>query len=416
MILGLFLRTPYLLAATAMTGLAFSIWPRRRVRGGWYLFWLCPAVAFWALCEWLLYLGFSAQTRMVITQIQYLGILTTPPLVFLFVLAVFGPHEWITPNRIGLLFAFPVLIIGLAWSNGQHQLIWTDYFLIQSGPFPILGLKYGPMFWLMVVYIYALMTAISFTLIARVINSGSIHRAQAATILATVAVVWLANAVYVSGRSPVPGMDPTPVAFNIVAGALAWSFFRYRLLDILPVAKSEIYLSQDDGILVADLQGRLVDLNPAAERVLGLSYNSAIGRGIDQVLNRRPFLLGHLQGRRSDEVSLTVGGEVCTFDVHVSPLNDRRGRPLGSLMVMRDITGRKRAEKERERLVSELREALEEVKTLRGIVPICANCKKIRDDEGYWHQVEAYIEKHSQAKFSHSICPECARKLYPELY
>ncbi|MHB8773218.1 MAG: response regulator [Syntrophales bacterium] len=65
--------------------------------------------------------------------------------------------------------------------------------------------------------------------------------------------------------------------------------------------------------------------------------------------------------------------------------------------------------------VEELRRALDQIKTLRGIIPICASCKKIRDDAGYWNQLEAFIRDHSEAEFSHSICPECVRKLYPML-
>ncbi|MBW1780251.1 MAG: response regulator [Deltaproteobacteria bacterium] len=68
------------------------------------------------------------------------------------------------------------------------------------------------------------------------------------------------------------------------------------------------------------------------------------------------------------------------------------------------------------RLNKELEQALEEIKRLQGILPICANCKKIRDDRGYWQQIEAYISDHSEAEFSHSICPDCTKKLYPELY
>ena len=71
-------------------------------------------------------------------------------------------------------------------------------------------------------------------------------------------------------------------------------------------------------------------------------------------------------------------------------------------------------EKEREKLREDLREALAEVKTLSGFLPICANCKDIRDDEGYWQQIERYISDHSEAQFSHSICPECAKKFYPD--
>ena len=64
--------------------------------------------------------------------------------------------------------------------------------------------------------------------------------------------------------------------------------------------------------------------------------------------------------------------------------------------------------------IEDLRQALEQIKTLRGIVPICASCKKIRDDQGYWNQVEVYVSDHTEAEFSHGICPECAKKLYPE--
>ena len=82
----------------------------------------------------------------------------------------------------------------------------------------------------------------------------------------------------------------------------------------------------------------------------------------------------------------------------------------------REISERKRAEEEREKLISELEVALYKVKTLSGMLPICASCKKIRDDKGYWNQIEAYIGDHSEAQFSHGICPDCAKKLYPEFY
>jgi CheY-like chemotaxis protein len=77
---------------------------------------------------------------------------------------------------------------------------------------------------------------------------------------------------------------------------------------------------------------------------------------------------------------------------------------------------RHKAEEERERLIHELEDALAEIKTLRGILPICSSCKKIRDDEGYWNQLEAYIQEHSEAVFSHGLCPECGKKLYPEVF
>ncbi|MBU2549424.1 MAG: PAS domain S-box protein [Proteobacteria bacterium] len=81
-----------------------------------------------------------------------------------------------------------------------------------------------------------------------------------------------------------------------------------------------------------------------------------------------------------------------------------------------DITSRTRAEADRERLIGELQAAMGEVKTLRGLIPVCASCKKIRDDQGYWEQMEKYIMDRSDALFTHGLCPDCARRLYPEIY
>ncbi len=97
------------------------------------------------------------------------------------------------------------------------------------------------------------------------------------------------------------------------------------------------------------------------------------------------------------------------------PLHDAQGKIIGTVCIGRDITERRKAETEREKLITELKSALADVKLLSGLVPICANCKKIRDDKGYWTQVEAFIQDRSDARFTHSICPDCVAKLYPEL-
>ena len=83
--------------------------------------------------------------------------------------------------------------------------------------------------------------------------------------------------------------------------------------------------------------------------------------------------------------------------------------------LVREIEQRRKAEAEQGRLIEELQAALAQVKQLSGMLPICANCKKIRDDQGYWQQVEQYLVEHSDAHFSHSLCPDCIKKLYPEM-
>ena len=94
------------------------------------------------------------------------------------------------------------------------------------------------------------------------------------------------------------------------------------------------------------------------------------------------------------------------------PFRDETGRVSKLIGTLQDITDRKQGEQEREKLIIELQEAISKIKILSGMLPICSSCKKIRDDKGYWNQIEEYIMERSEAEFSHSICPECMKKVY----
>ncbi len=111
---------------------------------------------------------------------------------------------------------------------------------------------------------------------------------------------------------------------------------------------------------------------------------------------------------------LQKDGEVRTLSAKGFVAIDASGEPTRMYGSAQDITERKQAEEEREKLVSELQSALANIKTLSGLIPICASCKKIRDDKGYWNQIEQYIIEHSDAKFTHGICPECTKKYYSD--
>lgn len=106
-----------------------------------------------------------------------------------------------------------------------------------------------------------------------------------------------------------------------------------------------------------------------------------------------------------------ANGEIRDVEVFSGPIVFAGKRALYS--IIHDISERILLEAEKERLIAKLEKALEEIKTLKGILPICSSCKKIRDDKGYWQQIESYISDHSDAEFTHSLCPDCIKKLYP---
>lgn len=181
------------------------------------------------------------------------------------------------------------------------------------------------------------------------------------------------------------------------------------------------------GIVIVDKDGRIVFFNGEAEKIFGYPAEEVIGQPVEllqpeqfhhaHVLQRENYLkkpsdrvMGHdrnVFGRRKD-------GSELPLEVGLSYIHSGSTVLVSAVVV--DISRRKRVEAEREVLIGELQAALEKVKQLSGLLPICASCKKIKDDNGYWNQIESYIRDHSEAEFSHGICPDCAKKLYPELF
>lgn len=179
----------------------------------------------------------------------------------------------------------------------------------------------------------------------------------------------------------------------------------------------------DDAIISQTLGGTVLSWNSGAEQMFGYSAREMVGESIETLVPanqhqeisaiRDVIERGH-RVERIETVRLRRDGTGIDVAITVSPIKTSDGNIQGASIVARDITERKRQEKERLRLIDELKEALKRVKTLNGLLPICASCKKIRNDGGYWEQVETYIRSRSNAEFTHGICPDCVRTLYPE--
>lgn len=173
---------------------------------------------------------------------------------------------------------------------------------------------------------------------------------------------------------------------------------------------SEAYLRKiieknADGIIIVDRNGVVCFTNPAAEALWGRKAEELRGQ-----LFGFPAVAGEI----SEVDIIRRGGETRAAEMRVVEMDWEGERSW--LASVRDITERKKTEEERKKMILQLQNALEQVKTLSGLLPICSFCKKIRDDKGYWNQIDIYIEAHSEAEFSHSMCQECARKHYPEIY
>ena len=160
-----------------------------------------------------------------------------------------------------------------------------------------------------------------------------------------------------------------------------------------------------------------LEINPAFELQTGLKRENVIGRKVTEVLPGIEKDTANWIGRYG-KVALT--GESTSFENYSESIKKWYTVTASSpekgyfIAVFEDISERKENEEEKEKLIVELQKALGEIKMLRRILPFCSFCKKIRDDKGSWEKVDVYIYKHSQADISHSVCPECMQKHYPE--
>jgi PAS domain S-box-containing protein len=185
--------------------------------------------------------------------------------------------------------------------------------------------------------------------------------------------------------------------------------------------------STNDAIIIMNNRGIITFWNTAASNMLGYSKEETVGKNLHELIAPERFLNAHLSAfpqfiktGKGNAVGTTlelyaISKDHIEIPVELSLSSIMIEREWFAVGIMRDNTARKHAEKQRDRLILDLQKALSEVKTLRGFLPICSHCKKIRDDKGYWNQIESYIHKHTDTEFSHGICPECAEKYFPEM-
>jgi len=181
--------------------------------------------------------------------------------------------------------------------------------------------------------------------------------------------------------------------------------------------------SSEDAIIGKTLDGTILTWNSGAEEMYGYSADEVKGRSFSILVpSYRPYELPQIYEQikrgerieRYETVRVRKDGRSIEISLTLSPIKNAAGVVIGVSAIERDITARKAEEAERLKLIHELTDALGKIKTLKGLLPICSSCKKIRDDKGYWQKVESFISEHTEVEFTHGICPECVRRVYPE--
>ncbi len=364
----------WILTAAMSVALAVFIWRRRPAPGVRSLVILILCAAGWALAYALGVANATLPGKIFWAKAEYLAVVTAPPAWLGFVLRHTRQERWLTRRRLALLAVEPLLTLALVWSNEAHGLIWRRTWLETSGALSTLGLEHGLWFYVHTAYCYALGALGLFLLAQALGRAPHLYRSQTATILIAALLLWLANALDVA--FPALGLIPFALALPVAGLILAWSLLRHRLFELVPVARAAVMENMEQAVLVLDVEGRIVDLNQAAQKLLGRTAdhgdttstkepmrsfvpwrlrgkrNTVIGQAATQVFSAYPDLVARIRDltEAHDEIVIGAGQARRHFDLHLSPLQDRHGHLIGHLLVLHDITARKQAEEELRRL------------------------------------------------------------------
>ena len=350
---------PLVLGAVFSGALAVLAARRRRVPGAMSLAALMAAIAWWMLCYTLQVSGTDLSTIVFWSNMTFLAIAFVPLPWLTFALEYSGRGRWITPLNLLLASIVPVVTQVIAWTNEAHGLFRLDVRLVAHGSVLTMESGWAPWFWAHTAYSY-LLIVLGVLLLALVwMRSASVYRRQVTILVAGAVVPLLANALFLFVLKQSFVLDPTPFTLLITGVTFALALFRFQLLDVVPAARDAVVEGMSDAVLVLDVENRIVDLNRAAQQVIGHERSEVIGQPADKALAAYEDLVsqyGNLTEGRA-EINLGASG---IFDMRLSTLYDRHEQHTGRLIVLRSITDHKRAEQtlrrwmQQSRVVSEV--------------------------------------------------------------
>jgi PAS domain S-box-containing protein len=339
--------TPYVLpvvaAAVLCGGVALYAWRYRPLPGVAFLAGMMFIIALWSLAYTLELSSVDLPAKLFWAKLGALGGLAAPTAGLLFALHYSGCGHWVTRRRLLTLGVLPAITGFLLFTNEWHHAIWTDVRLATVRSLVILQFTPGQWAWAYFIYAYGVAAASTLLLIWMLLRVSPLYRFQALTLLVGVLAPWAGNLLYYTGQNLLPGVDFTPLGFAVSGLVLAVGFFRFRLFDVVPIARHAILENMREAVLAVDDQQRVIDLNRAAQNLFRLSPPEVMGRPVTQFL---PPLADHGYSTTQLDLALGDGSARRDFNLRLSPLTDTRGRTFGQLLVLRDVTERKRAEAE----------------------------------------------------------------------
>jgi PAS domain S-box-containing protein len=325
-----------LAGGVCLAGYTLYVWRHRRASAGASLAVMLAAAGWWGLAYAIELAATGLAARQFWGDAKWLGIALLPPAFYTFVMQYTGRERLVNRRTMAALAVVPLATVALLAVPATHHLV--RYYPPEAAADPAHAIaQVGPLFWPFLVYADLVIWGSTALFVWTLTRLSRRYWRQSLLLIAAVLLPSVANVAHNLNLGPFRQVEPTPFLFVLTGAVLVWGLFRFRLLDLAPIARSSVFETMLDGVLVLDPYRRVVNLNPAAERALGVPAAEAVGRRVEELLG----VTASLVERADDPIlpeEVELAGRRC--ELSTTPLRDRGGRVTGRLLVLRDVTER----------------------------------------------------------------------------
>lgn len=333
-----------LITAFTAIGTCLLLWKFRKAAEVRFLILLEFFVTIWAFSYALEFGTPVFEEKVFFSQMSYLGIVFIPLTYFFFTTAFSQKFSLVNKQSILLSLIIPIITLILVFTNNKHGLIWKDYTLDSSTN--MLYYKHGIWFWIFDIYAFTLIAWGIFNLVSSISTFTSFYKKQIRILIIASLIPVIANLMYIFNINPVPGFDWTTVSFVLTGLIIAFGIFRYKIFELIPLAREKLLGTMNEGVLVINTNGIIEEANPALIKTFGLNKKTCIHSNFMNTFQQFPAIIELLQANedRFTDFELKHNNQTFYYQVRITALYDQRGKLSGKLMVLSDVSSSRLAE------------------------------------------------------------------------
>ncbi|MDP4090240.1 MAG: histidine kinase N-terminal 7TM domain-containing protein [Bacillota bacterium] len=356
MLMGNILYFAYSVISIAITSMmAYLFWKRRSTTGAPAISLVMLAAVEWSTCQLLSGLSSSLEMKIFFDNLTFPGVTAIPVLLFIFCIQYTRRDKLLKAMHYSLLSIIPILTLIAVFTSRWHR-----FFAVNARTEPLadtgislLVYDYGGWFWIHSGYSFILILLGVIILLQRLVNLSGVYRKQALMILAAILIPLIGSLLYLLGLGPARDLDTTTFSFTFSGILLFIGMFKYKMLDLVPIAYEAVISAMEDAVIVLDTQNRIIDLNNSAEAVFSETRNNLIGQPLSLLFREEDSLCSDIISslKASGKFELHKGGIKRCYNMKISPILDKNKAAIGRFLLLNDIT--------------ELEKAMEELRTAK---------------------------------------------------